>query len=75
MTRPGLTGIAVPETTGGEGGSPADAAINTLIEQRMRRRRGSMTAGGAVEILRNRIAEAIFGRRFDQRGEPADAPR
>jgi len=32
-----------------------------------------MIAGGSVEILKNRIAEEIFDRRFDQRGRRADA--
>ncbi|MVU81180.1 acyl-CoA dehydrogenase [Nocardia sp. ET3-3] len=39
----------------------------TLVEYCMRRTRGWMIAGGSVEILKNRIAEEIFGRRFDQR--------
>ena len=29
--------------------------------------RGWMIAGGSVEILKNRIAEQVFDRRFDQR--------
>ncbi len=33
----------------------------------LRRTRGWMIAGGSLEILRNRIAEGVFGRRFDQR--------
>jgi hypothetical protein len=33
----------------------------------MRRTRGWMIAGGSVEILKNRIAEQIFDRHFDQR--------
>lgn len=33
----------------------------------MRRTRGWMIAGGSVEILKNRIAEGIFERRFPQR--------
>ncbi|HEV2570227.1 acyl-CoA dehydrogenase [Methylocella sp. CPCC 101449] len=33
----------------------------------LRRTRGWMIAGGSLEILRNRIAEGIFDRRFDQR--------
>jgi hypothetical protein len=45
----------------------------TLVEYCMRRCRGWMIAGGSVEILKNRIAEEIFDRRFDQRGKPADA--
>jgi alkylation response protein AidB-like acyl-CoA dehydrogenase len=39
----------------------------TLVEYCMRRTCGWMIAGGAVEILKNRIAEQVFGRRFDQR--------
>jgi alkylation response protein AidB-like acyl-CoA dehydrogenase len=39
----------------------------TLVEYCMRRCRGWMIAGGSVEILKNRIAEHIFDRRFDQR--------
>jgi hypothetical protein len=39
----------------------------TLVEYCMRRTRGWMIAGGSVEILKNRIAEQVFNRRFDQR--------
>jgi hypothetical protein len=39
----------------------------TLVEYCMRRCRGWMIAGGSVEILKNRIAEHVFDRRFDQR--------
>jgi len=39
-----------------------------LVEYCMRRCRGWMIAGGSVEILKNRIAEHVFDRRFDQRG-------
>jgi alkylation response protein AidB-like acyl-CoA dehydrogenase len=39
----------------------------SLVEYCMRRCRGWMIAGGSVEILKNRIAEHIFDRRFDQR--------
>jgi alkylation response protein AidB-like acyl-CoA dehydrogenase len=45
----------------------------TLVEYCMRRCRGWMIAGGSVEILKNRIAEEIFDRRFDQRGKGTDA--
>ena len=45
----------------------------TLVEYCMRRCRGWMIAGGSVEILKNRIAEHVFERRFDQRGRHADA--
>ena len=41
---------------------------DTLAEYCLRRTRGFMIAGGSIEILKNRIAEEIFGRRFDQRG-------
>jgi alkylation response protein AidB-like acyl-CoA dehydrogenase len=39
----------------------------TLVEYCMRRTRGWMIAGGSIEMLKNRIAEHIFDRRFDQR--------
>ena len=39
----------------------------SLVEYCVRRCRGWMIAGGSVEILKNRIAEHIFDRRFDQR--------
>jgi alkylation response protein AidB-like acyl-CoA dehydrogenase len=45
----------------------------TLVEYCMRRCRGWMIAGGSVEILKNRIAEHVFGRRFDQRPRHAAA--
>jgi hypothetical protein len=45
----------------------------TLVEYCMRRCRGWMIAGGSIEILKNRIAEHIFDRRFDQRNRHADA--
>lgn len=38
-----------------------------LVEYCVRRIRGWMIAGGSLEILRNRIAEGVFERRFDQR--------
>jgi len=38
-----------------------------LVEYCMRRCRGWMIAGGSVEILKNRIAESVFGRSFSQR--------
>jgi alkylation response protein AidB-like acyl-CoA dehydrogenase len=38
-----------------------------LVEYCFRRTRGWMIAGGAVEIMLNRIAEDVFGRRFSQR--------
>ena len=38
-----------------------------LVEYCVKRTRGWMIAGGSIEILKNRIAEDVFGRRFDQR--------
>ena len=40
-----------------------------LLEYRLRRCRGWMIAGGSIEILKNRIAEAVFERSFPQRSE------
>jgi alkylation response protein AidB-like acyl-CoA dehydrogenase len=40
---------------------------SSLVEYCMRRCRGWMIAGGSVEMLKNRIAEHVFERRFDQR--------
>jgi alkylation response protein AidB-like acyl-CoA dehydrogenase len=45
----------------------------TLVEYCMRRTRGWMIAGGSIEMLKNRIAEQVFDRRFDQRKRPAAA--
>lgn len=39
----------------------------SIVEYCFRRTRGWMIAGGSTEILKNRIAEEVFGRRFDQR--------
>lgn len=39
-----------------------------LAEYCLRRTRGWMIAGGSVEILKNRIAENVFQRRFSQKG-------
>ena len=39
----------------------------TLVEYCLRRCRGWMIAGGSIEILKNRIAEAVFERSFSQR--------
>jgi alkylation response protein AidB-like acyl-CoA dehydrogenase len=39
----------------------------SLVEYCFRRTRGWMIAGGSTEILKNRIAESVFKRRFDQR--------
>jgi alkylation response protein AidB-like acyl-CoA dehydrogenase len=40
-----------------------------LVEYCQRRCRGWMIAGGSIEILKNRIAEAVFERTFSQRPE------
>jgi alkylation response protein AidB-like acyl-CoA dehydrogenase len=45
----------------------------SLVEYCMRRTRGWMIAGGSLEMLKNRIAEHVFDRRFDQRKPRADA--
>ncbi len=38
-----------------------------IVEYCVRRIRGWMIAGGSIEILKNRIAEGVFGRTFSQR--------
>jgi alkylation response protein AidB-like acyl-CoA dehydrogenase len=38
-----------------------------LVEYCLRRTRGWMIAGGSIEILKNKIAEHVFDRKFDQR--------
>ena len=40
-----------------------------LVEYCVRRCRGWMIAGGSIEVLKNRIAEAVFERSFPQRPE------
>ena len=40
-----------------------------LVEYCVRRCRGWMIAGGSIEMMKNRIAEGIFGRSFSQRPE------
>lgn len=42
-------------------------STETLVEYCFKRTRGWMIAGGSVEILKNRIAEEVFERRFSQR--------
>ncbi|WP_458097777.1 acyl-CoA dehydrogenase family protein [Roseomonas sp. WA12] len=39
----------------------------SLVEYCMRRCRGWMIAGGSIEMMKNRLAEEVFGRRFSQR--------
>lgn len=46
----------------------------SLAEYCMRRTRGWMIAGGSIEILKNRIAEHVFERRFDQRPARSAGP-
>lgn len=40
---------------------------DSLVEYCLRRCRGWMIAGGSLEMMRNRIAEGVFKRRFSQR--------
>ena len=42
-----------------------------IVEYCVRRIRGWMIAGGSIEILKNRIAEGVFGRTFSQRAPKA----
>ena len=44
----------------------------SLAEYCMRRTRGWMIAGGSIEMMKNRIAEEVLGRRFSQRPERRD---
>ncbi|GGC55401.1 acyl-CoA dehydrogenase family protein [Chelatococcus reniformis] len=46
-------------------------STEALAEYCMRRTRGWMIAGGSTEILKNRVAEHIFDRRFEQRAPHA----
>jgi alkylation response protein AidB-like acyl-CoA dehydrogenase len=47
----------------------------TLVEYCFRKTRGWQIAGGSLEMMRNRIAEGIFDRRFSQRAPRAtDTP-
>jgi alkylation response protein AidB-like acyl-CoA dehydrogenase len=45
----------------------------TLVEYCLRRTRGWMIAGGSIEMMKNRLAESIFERRFSQRPPRAGA--
>jgi len=40
---------------------------DTLVDYCLRRSRGWMIAGGSIEMMKNRLAEIIFERRFSQR--------
>ena len=46
---------------------------DSIVQYCVRRTRGWMIAGGSIEILKNRIAEGIFDRRFSQRPNRASA--
>ncbi|MDF1855040.1 acyl-CoA dehydrogenase family protein [Pseudooceanicola sp.] len=46
---------------------------DSTVQYCLRRTRGWMIAGGSTEILKNRIAEGIFERRFAQRAPEATA--
>ena len=46
---------------------------DTLVEYCFRRSRGWMIAGGSIEMMKNRLAEIIFERRFSQRAPRARA--
>ena len=47
---------------------------DSLVEYCFRKTRGWMIAGGSVEMMKNRIAEGVFGRRFSQRPPTAAEP-
>jgi alkylation response protein AidB-like acyl-CoA dehydrogenase len=47
-------------------------SAESLAEYCMRRTRGWMIAGGSIEMMKNRIAEEVLGRRFSQRPERRD---
>ena len=69
-------GFEVAQRGGAGHGRASATAARRLVEYCMRRCRGWMIAGGSVEMLKNRIAEHIFDRRFDQRRpKPCRAPR
>jgi hypothetical protein len=48
-------------------GRPLCEFQGLLVEYCLRRSRGWMIAGGAVEMMQSRLAEIIFERRFSQR--------
>ena len=47
----------------------------TLVEYCVRRSRGWMIAGGSIEMMKNRLAEIVFERRFSQRAGKRSAER
>jgi len=48
-------------------------SVDSLVEYCFRKSRGWQIAGGSNEMMRNRIAEGVFGRRFPQR--PPKSPK
>jgi alkylation response protein AidB-like acyl-CoA dehydrogenase len=75
---PGAAETAMAKLAANEAGFlAADVAVQamgatgfgeeTLVEYCFRRTRGWRIAGGSEEVLKNRIAEHVFGRRFSQR--------
>lgn len=42
-------------------------STQSLVEYCLRRTRGWMIAGGSLEMLKNKIAENVFDRRFSQK--------
>jgi alkylation response protein AidB-like acyl-CoA dehydrogenase len=50
----------------------AGYSTDSLVEYCFRRTRGWLIAGGSAEIMKNRIAETVFERRFDQRPPRGD---
>ncbi|MBI4184057.1 MAG: acyl-CoA dehydrogenase family protein [Proteobacteria bacterium] len=48
-------------------------SADTLVEWCLRKTRGWLIAGGSLEMMKNRIAEGIFERRFSQRPPRAGA--
>ncbi len=51
----------------------AGYSSDSLVEYCFRKTRGWMIAGGSLEMMKNRIAEGVFGRRFPQRPPSARA--
>ena len=51
----------------------AGYSSDSLVEYCFRKTRGWMIAGGSLEMMKNRIAEGVFGRRFPQRPPSAGA--
>src|SRR5262249_14950235 len=50
-----------------QSGGGRDYSEERVVEWCVRRRRGWMTAGASLETMKNRTAEHLFDRRFDQR--------